>query len=169
MMIIWIGHPPVPKYFVFWSIKNGCWNDIYNIDYKYICKDSKNKGPSSLRSVVSCHPNQAQTIEFVDRGRIKSRCNSKLSPSLRPWSLSNRLLWMKRQLGIKSTLGKPEGQLFVLNIVQVYIKIVLILFYALRAFSRFIIPLSSRGSLLFCPIRTLLKVIERVANCGVTV
>ena len=129
----------------FWSIKHGCWNDIYNIDYKYICKDSKNKGPSSLRSMVPCHPDQAQTIEFVERGKIKSRCNSKQSPSLRSWSLSNRLLWMKQQLGIKSTLSKSEGQLFVLNIVQVYIKILIILFYALRAFSRFIIPLSSGG------------------------
>ena len=122
----------------FWSIKHGCWNDIYNIDYKYICKDSKNKGPSSLRSMVPCHPDQAQTIEFVERGKIKSRCNSKQSPSLRSWSLSNRLLWMKQQLGIKSTLSKSEGQLSVLSVVQVYIKLLFFLFPVLRAFSRFL-------------------------------
>ena len=91
-----------------------------------------------LRSVVHCPFNQAQTIEFVKRGRFKSKCNSKLSPSLRPRCLRNKLLWMKQQLWIKSSSSKSEGQLSVLSVVQVYIKLLFFLFPVLRAFSRFL-------------------------------
>ena len=142
-----------------------------------------------LRSVVHCPFNQAQTIEFVKRGRFKSKCNSKLSPSLRPRCLRNKLLWMKQQLWIKSSSSKSEGQLSVLSVVQVYIKLLFFLFPVLRAFSRFLSNLLG-GSLPFifpfkasepssCKpkglsqytylIGTLLKVAKRVASCGVTV
>ena len=35
------------------------------INTLHLCKDSKNKSPSPLRSVVPCPSNQAQTIEFL--------------------------------------------------------------------------------------------------------
>ena len=50
-------------------------------------KCSKNTGPSLLKSIVPYPSNQAQTIEFVERVRNKSKCNTTLSPSLRLESL----------------------------------------------------------------------------------